>query len=320
MAKLEAVDSVVVWVRDQAKAREFYTRILGLKVVDDMPEGGWLTVAPQGKGSQLALLAPDPGRPDYEAAKAQIGAHTGLGFECGDLKATLELLQARGVGITWASLDPNAAGGLHATIEDQDGNTMMLFQPTTKARGKGGLERLSFINVVVRDLRAAQAFYTGSLGLAAGEEIANMSWVEVRAGKGDAGLGLLAPVEEMYEEPADYEEDLRHLGEHTGITFLTRNAAAVFTELRSRGVQFTLEPALQPWGLVYGEFRDPDGNTFGVMQQPVHAKPAKAKPAKAKPRAAPKKAKPAKKTPARGKPAKAKPKAAKRVAAKRKKR
>jgi catechol 2,3-dioxygenase-like lactoylglutathione lyase family enzyme len=319
MAALEHVDSVAVWVRDPAKAAEFYTGTLGFRLQEHAPDVGWLTVLPPKGGTALALLVPDPADPDYEAHKGQIGGNTGVGLETGNLKATLEGLRSRGASVPWANLDPSMAGGLHATIEDPDGNILMLFQPRTEAQGKGGIERVSFVNVVVRDFRAAKDYYAASLGLQEGEEMDTLAWAEVRCGDRGAALGLLQPVEETYEEPADYAADLAHLGEATGITFLTSDLDEAISTLRAQGVVFTEPPSALPWGGRTATFRDPDGNRFQVVERTPSAQrwasPGRAKvaaKAKAKPKAAKLKAKPAAKAKpkakAKGK-AKAKPKA-----------
>lgn len=305
-ATLERMDHVALWVRDPAKAEEFYASLLGLKVVERAPDVGWLAVAPRGGGTRLALLVPDPGQPGYEAAKADIGGTTGIAFLVGDLKGTLAALKAHGVAIPWASLDPAGPGGIHATIEDQDGNLLMLFQPQAKAKGKPGLDRVGFVNVVVRDLRAAQAFYTTSLGLEEGETLDTMSWAEFRTpAKDSAAVGLLQPVEELYQEPDAYTADMAHIGESTGITFAARDLDASVAELRARGVLFPRGIETLPWGGRRAEFADPDGNTFGLVEAGTARKPRRAaakKPAK-KPSA--KKAAAAKAKPRAGKAKKA---------------
>lgn len=311
MAKLEHLDTVAVWVRDQAKAEEFYTRVLGLELLDRMPEVGWLRVVPAAGGTAVALLVPDPGQPEYERLKAQVGGQTGIGFEVGDLRATVAQLQARGATVGDVGLDPDAPGGIHATVEDQDGSVLMLFQPTPEAKGKAGVGRIGFVNVVVRDLASAKAFCQASLGLAAGHEEAELAWAEVRCGDRGAAVGLLQPVEEVYQDPEAFASDMAHLGEPTGITFLTADLDALAAELRARGVVFTRAPETQPWGGRMAEFADPDGNTFQALEHaaslrrwaPVRTARAAAKPRR---RAA---TKPAPR--AKAKPGRAKPKAAK---------
>lgn len=304
-APLQAVDHVVVWVRDPAKAEEFYRDALGLKVVERAPATGWLAVQPRGGGTKLALLVPDPGEAGYAEAKAQIGGNTGVAFVTSDLKATLGALKASGAAIPWATLDPAAAGGLHATVEDPDGNLLMLFQPHAKAAGKPGLDRVGFVNVVVRDLRAAKDFYGPSLGLAAGEELETQAWVEFKAAEG-AAIGLLQPVEETYQDPEAYTADMAHIGEATGIAFRAADLDAAVAELRARGVVFPRPPSADAGGERRAVFADPDGNTFTLLAAPrrAAAKPkARAPAAKRKP--APTKAKPGPKAKARAKPAKA---------------
>ena len=44
-----------------------------------------------------------------------------------------------------------------------------------------------------------------------------------------------------------------------------------YEELRSRGVEFSLEPVEQPWGprspKMWAQFKDVDGNEFGLVQE-----------------------------------------------------
>lgn len=318
MGLLRGMAWVSIAVRDPAKAEEFYVRLLGLRAAERSPDAGWLAVEPRGGGTRIALLVPDPGQPRYEELKAQVGGQTGIAFAVGDLKATLEQLQHRGVAIPWASLDPKGQGGIHATIEDQDGNILMLFQPVAKPQGAPGLDRVAFVNVVVQEQKAAEEFYRTSLGMSQGARDDALAWSEMRAGAKGAGLGLLQPVEETYQEPADFQADMGHLGEPTGIAFLVADLDDALAEARSRGVRVPRSADALPLGGRSADIEDPDGNSFLLVEDAARLRAWEGKAARAKPKAA--KAKPkarAKPKAAMAKPAKAKPKAAKKPAARR---
>jgi catechol 2,3-dioxygenase-like lactoylglutathione lyase family enzyme len=275
MPALTSIGLITVIVRDQAKAAEFYTRLLGMAVRDRAPDIGLLTVALRDRTTALALAEPDPALGSgYEAAKAGIGGSTGIALEAPDLRATLRLLRQRGGTITAAQLEPTGYGGVHATVEDQDGNSLMLFQPAARASGKAGLARVSFANVVVRDLPAAQRFYGDVLGLARGDALPGVGWTEFRLPKG-ASLGVFQPRQDAYDDPQDYLDDVAHIGEPTGIAFTTDDLPALHAALAERGVRFPRAPERAAWGGMEAEFEDPDGNRFAVVQRPRRGRAAR---------------------------------------------
>jgi uncharacterized glyoxalase superfamily protein PhnB len=56
-------------------------------------------------------------------------------------------------------------------------------------------------------------------------------------------------------------------GSTDGLILVVQDIRAAYDELSKRGVQIS-EPAMQPWGTVHADFRDPDGNRW-TLQQPA---------------------------------------------------
>jgi predicted enzyme related to lactoylglutathione lyase len=114
--------TVGVYVRDQARALDFYVNKLGFeKRLDEPmgPEARWIEVAPTGAETRLVLFTP-PGMED------RIGTFANVVFECDDIHATYEELRGRGVEF---SEEPNERPwGMWAEFKDVDGNGFGLIQ------------------------------------------------------------------------------------------------------------------------------------------------------------------------------------------------
>ncbi len=127
-----------LWVHDQDEALDFYTRKLGMKVVQDVtvPEMGnfrWLTVAPAGQPDVAVVLMAIPGPPVMDADTAsQVRALMGKGFAgtvfltTEDCRAEFEQLRARGVEFTEEPSD--RPYGMDAAFHDPSGNSIRLTQ------------------------------------------------------------------------------------------------------------------------------------------------------------------------------------------------
>jgi len=119
-----------VFVDDQAKALDFYTKKLGFVVKNDVPmgENRWLTVvsADDPGGTEL-LLEPSGHRAvgPYKAALFEDGIPA-ASFQVDDLKAEHQKLSARGVRFT---LEPMDAGPVSmAVFDDTCGNLIQLVE------------------------------------------------------------------------------------------------------------------------------------------------------------------------------------------------
>jgi catechol 2,3-dioxygenase-like lactoylglutathione lyase family enzyme len=112
-------------VRDSARARAFYTDVLGFEVADESEAGTLLRAA----GGAQILLYPRPG--------SEAPAHTLAGFEVDDLEATIAELTGRGVAFAdydlpglrtvdhVARIGPERA----AWFTDSEGNVLSVSEP-----------------------------------------------------------------------------------------------------------------------------------------------------------------------------------------------
>lgn len=118
-------------VNDQAKALDFYTRVIGFRVKHDIPMGEfrWLTVvSPDGVEGAEVVLEPTAFEPARVYQKALFDAGIPItAFMTHDIAAEAARLQA--AGLVFRS-EPRAAGGsVVALFEDGCGNLISLVQP-----------------------------------------------------------------------------------------------------------------------------------------------------------------------------------------------
>lgn len=119
-ATITRVDKVGVYVKDQQRALDFFTKTLGFTLLADQPMGPgarWIEVAPPGGETALALWTP-PG------LENRIGTFSGIVFTCDNVYATYEELRRRGVN--FAEEPKDQPGGVMCTFLDPDGNTFVL--------------------------------------------------------------------------------------------------------------------------------------------------------------------------------------------------
>ena len=121
-----------VFVEDQAKALDFYTRVLGFEVKHDIPLGdySWLTVVEKGNpdGTEL-LLEPSehPAVRPYKEALVRDGIPA-TSFQVDDLGAEFDRLRKLGVEFTQPPMD---AGSVKmAVLNDTCGNLIQLVEMT----------------------------------------------------------------------------------------------------------------------------------------------------------------------------------------------
>jgi catechol 2,3-dioxygenase-like lactoylglutathione lyase family enzyme len=133
--------------------------------------------------------------------------------------------------------------------------------------------QLSHVNVWVHDQDEALEFYTQKLGMELRDDITlpemgGFRWLTVGpVGQNDIALALL-PVPGPPVFDAETSEQLKALvakGMAGGLFFRTDDVQGMFEELKSRGVEFTQEPAEQPYGIDAG-FRDISGNQMRLAQ------------------------------------------------------
>ncbi len=123
---------VTIFVRDQQQALAFYTEKLGFEKRIDYsmgPDIRWLTVAPKGSQTHIALLKPMPEimGEDASKAEAEIGSVRLWYFDTEDIEATYKEFSSRGVKFI-KKPEKQSWGGVEACFEDPCGNRFVLVQ------------------------------------------------------------------------------------------------------------------------------------------------------------------------------------------------
>ena len=137
--RLTQVQRVAVIVRDQSAATRWYRDILGLEVLRDDPETGYVEVS-LGPGTvALSLISPRPewGEPHYEEAAARLGTRTGIVFRTDSVDA-LELRLRNAKAHVTQGVESEPWGGRTIRFTDPDGNEFLAFDtgaPRTKTAG-----------------------------------------------------------------------------------------------------------------------------------------------------------------------------------------
>jgi catechol 2,3-dioxygenase-like lactoylglutathione lyase family enzyme len=119
--RVTSIRTVGVPVNDQARALEFYTGILGLKLTMDVDLGGgkrWVEVAPAAGGATIALVSASPSAP--------AAVETGIRLTTPDADAMHAHLLEHGTSaddvLRWPGVPPMFA------FRDQDGNGLEIVE------------------------------------------------------------------------------------------------------------------------------------------------------------------------------------------------
>src|SRR5215207_6509324 len=134
------------------------------------------------------------------------------------------------------------------------------------------ITRLGSVPVFVSDPDRALAFYRDKLEMEVVMDFhfgPEFRWLALARSRGETELVLFHPVPSV--AGSRLEELRQRIGTWTGIVFLTDDIQATSRELRGKGVEFSGEPKLQPWGGWEAQFTDPDGNWFHLVQRPANA-------------------------------------------------
>ncbi|MEV6301965.1 VOC family protein [Actinoplanes sp. NPDC051861] len=121
---LTGIRKVRIGVRDQERARRFWTEVMGCEVAQDQTYGDerWLEVRlPDGVLLILELADPDPAPPGQP--------NTPVFLACDDVDATWRDLADRGVSFAQEPID--LPFGRWALFEDTEGNRFPLSAPGT---------------------------------------------------------------------------------------------------------------------------------------------------------------------------------------------
>jgi catechol 2,3-dioxygenase-like lactoylglutathione lyase family enzyme len=262
LAKITSVSNVGIFVTDQKRARDFYTKKLGLKVVGGMPEWGYLELAVKkgAKDAVLNLWTPKAWGLTAKEAKKRVGGITGVAFEAPNFDATVAAIKRRGAKVdVWQEEEE---GWKMATVWDPDGNGIFIATGSGRASGRAGLSRMSFVTISSRNASRTGGFFVKALGMKKeGGEYASYSF-----GRGGTALMPFTPKRGNYESAAAYKADVAAIGEDTAIMMATDGAAAIEKQLRRKRVKFEAPMAKQDWGGVSGNFFDPDGNKYMLFE------------------------------------------------------
>jgi catechol 2,3-dioxygenase-like lactoylglutathione lyase family enzyme len=122
------------------------------------------------------------------------------------------------------------------------------------ASNRGGtmIKGVKFASIPVIDQDRALAFYTEKLGfrLLTDQPFSEeQRWIELGIPGADTRVVLFK-----------FDESLKP-GSQMNITFWADDVEATARELKSKGVQFIMEPKREEWGTA-AAFKDVDGNTF----------------------------------------------------------
>ncbi len=267
MPKFGVLTEVGICTRDWNKSKAFYTKTIGLKVRAENRKNGYVALGATVGGEDAALTVWQPtealGPEMYEAGMKQIGTVSGIGFTSSDLKRTVEQLQAKGVRVEYEGEAQD-----FARFWDPDGNVLFLQQAQRPKARRAGLQKLEYVTVVTREAAKAHAFFTKALGMT-GKKVGDTEgrmFTVYRFGPKTTSIMPFVPTREMYENPADYDADMAHVGETTSINFSTRDIHAVQEALMSRGVRFKQKAEKQRWGGWTATFLDADDNVYNLVQ------------------------------------------------------
>ena len=135
------------------------------------------------------------------------------------------------------------------------------------------LRHFNHAHLWVHDQDEALAFYTQKLGLEVRDdvtvpEMGNFRWLSVGPpGQPEVSFILAEPAPPVMD--AHVAEQLKALvakGAVGGLHFSTDDCQATYEELKSRGVEFQMEPT-QTLDGIDAEFRDPSGNRSRLTQR-----------------------------------------------------
>jgi catechol 2,3-dioxygenase-like lactoylglutathione lyase family enzyme len=120
--------------------------------------------------------------------------------------------------------------------------------------------RLTSVRIFVDDLEKAAAFYEDVVGL---------------------NRTTTAPTAILFEESPSIvvettDDDGRRdglIGRFTGVAFETKDAAALYADLKARGVPLHGPPEKQYWGGIMLFAEDPAGNVITFLQYPAAGAP-----------------------------------------------
>lgn len=125
---IKEVGTVTIFVKDQQRAKQFYTETLGFDLRTEAPmfPGAptlWIEVVPPGAQTSVVLYQMDQHWQHYENV---LGKSQAVTFNVEDLRGTVAELRAKGVEIVTEPSDED--WGSSSFIKDSEGNSLLLVQ------------------------------------------------------------------------------------------------------------------------------------------------------------------------------------------------
>ncbi|MBL8630671.1 MAG: VOC family protein [Rhodospirillaceae bacterium] len=116
--------------------------------------------------------------------------------------------------------------------------------------------RLQSVRVYVGDFGAAFKFYAETVGLnvVTGDE--NSPFAIFDTGAAQLAVEYVAPTHPAYGEL---------VGRFLGVSFVTKDLAALYMDLAGKGVEFMAPPQKQAWGGGIAHMRDTAGNILSII-------------------------------------------------------
>ena len=125
---------------------------------------------------------------------------------------------------------------------------------------KGRITRLWLTMIRVSDIERALKFYNETLGLQIALDARIFNHAEVGPAEPLAKIGLYATGKKSKRK------------KRTGIVFDTDDIYTLYSNLKKKGVKFTMKPTKMAWGGIVADFLDSDNNVLEVVQDENHYK------------------------------------------------
>ena len=124
------------------------------------------------------------------------------------------------------------------------------------------IDAVATVCIFVNDQDKAKAFYTEKLGFELRQDspMGESRWIAV------APPGARTEVI-LYKPDANWEHYRQVVGKSQAITFNVTDMAALYADLKAKGVRITQEPDSQPWG-TFMMIQDEENNSLILVEQP----------------------------------------------------
>lgn len=124
------------------------------------------------------------------------------------------------------------------------------------------IDEVATVCIFVSDQERAKAFYTEKLGFELREDtpMGESRWIAV------APAGARTEVI-LYKLDENWQHYQQVMGKSQALTFNVTGIAALYADLKAKGVRITQEPDPQPWG-TYMMILDEDNNGLLLVEQP----------------------------------------------------